>query len=126
MEKLLLLSLIILFFYVSGRMEGYWKLKNTANHWLSIVQTLMLIAILCISSQLVFLEWYNLLAIPFLRKVPFDYGYATGAKSKTLIGTTSWDDILINKLKDKVGKRFPIDVFVLFLILVTGLSLFLL
>lgn len=89
MEKLLLLSLMTSFFYVSGRMEGYWKLKNTANHWLSIIQTSMLIILLYMSSQLVFLEWYNLLAIPFLRKVPFDYGYLNGSKSKTLLGTTS-------------------------------------
>ena len=123
MEKLLLLSLIILFFYVSGRMEGYWKLKNTANHWLSIVQTVLLMTILYLSNHLVFLEWYNLLAIPFLRKVPFDYGYLNGSKSKTLLGTTSWDDIIINKLKDKFGKHFPIDVFIIFLIFIIGLSL---
>lgn len=126
MEKLLSLILLISFFYVSGRIEGYWKLKNTANHWLSTIQTSILIIVLYVSSELVFLEWYNLLAIPFLRKVPFDYGYLKGSKSKNLLGTTSWDDILINRIKDKVGKRFPIDVFVLFLILVTGLSLFLL
>ena len=89
MEKLVLLTLLISFFYVSGRMEGYWKLKNTANHWLSIVQTALLMIILYVSSQLVCLEWYNLLSIPFLRKVPFDYGYLNGSKSKTLLGTTS-------------------------------------
>ena len=70
-------------------MEGYWKLKNTANHWLSIIQTSILIILLCMSSQLVCLEWYNFFAIPFLRKVPFDYGYLNGSKSKTLLGTTS-------------------------------------
>ena len=123
MEKLILLTCILSYFFVSGKMEGYWKLKNTANHWLSIIQTSILIILLYISSQLVFLEWYNLLAIPFLRKVPFDYGYLNGSKSKTLLGTTSWDDIIINKLKDKFGKHFPIDVFIIFLIFIIGLSL---
>ena len=123
MEKLILLTCILSYFFVSGKMEGYWKLKHTANHWLSIIQTSILIILLYISSQLVFLEWYNLLAIPFLRKVPFDYGYLNGSKSKTLLGTTSWDDIIINKLKDKFGKHFPIDVFIIFLIFIIGLSL---
>lgn len=126
MEKLVLLLLSIPFFYVSGRMEGYWKLKNTANHWISVVQTLILMILLYLSNQLACLEWYNILAIPFIRKVPFDYGYLNGSKSKTLLGTTSWDDILINKLNNKFGKKFPIDVFVLFLILMIGISLFLL
>ena len=126
MEKLILLTCILSYFYVSGRMEGYWKLKNTANHWLSIIQTSILIILLYISSQLVFLEWYNILSIPFLRKVPFDYGYMYGSKSKNLLGTTSWDDILINKLNEKFGKRFPVDVLVLFLLLITGVSLIIL
>ena len=126
MEKLLSLILLISFFYVSGKMEGYWKLKNTANHWLSIIQVSLFMIILYIVSNYVILTWYNILSIPFLRKVPFDYGYMYGSKSKNLLGTTSWDDILINKLNEKFGKRFPVDVLVLFLLLITGVSLIIL
>ena len=126
MEKLLSLILLISFFYVSGKMEGYWKLKNTANHWLSIIQVSLFMIILYIVSNYVILTWYNILSIPFLRKVPFDYGYMYGSKSKNLLGTTSWDDILINKLNEKFGKRFPIDMLVLFLLLITGISLIIL
>ena len=126
MEKLLSLILLISFFYVSGKMEGYWKLKNTANHWLSIIQVSLFMIILYIVSNYVILTWYNILSIPFLRKVPFDYGYMYGSKSKNLLGTTSWDDILINKLNEKFGKKFPVDVLVLFLLLITGVSLIIL
>ena len=77
-------------------------------------------------SNYVILTWYNITAVPFLRKVPFDYGYMYGSKSKNLLGTTSWDDILINKLNEKFGKRFPIDMLVLFLLLITGISLIIL
>ena len=89
MEKLVLLLLSIPFFYVSGRMEGYWKLKNTANHRLSIIQVFLLMIILYTVSNYVILTWYNITAVPFLRKVPFDYGYLNGSKSKILLGTTS-------------------------------------
>ena len=126
MEKLILLTCILSYFFVSGKMEGYWKLKHTANHWLSIIQVSLFMIILYIVSNYVILTWYNILSIPFLRKVPFDYGYMYGSKSKNLLGTTSWDDILINKLNEKFGKKFPIDVFVLFLILITGISLIIL
>ena len=126
MEKLLSLILLFSFFYVSVKMEGYWKLKNTANHWLSIIQVSLFMIILYIVSNYVILTWYNILSIPFLRKVPFDYGYMYGSKSKNLLGTTSWDDILINKLNEKFGKRFPVDVLVLFLLLITGVSLIIL
>ena len=123
MEKLILLTCILSYFFVSGKIEGHWKLKDTANHWLSIIQVLLLMTILYTVSNYCTLAWYNILSIPFLRKVPFDYGYLNGSKSKTLLGTTSWDDIIINKLKDKFGKHFPIDVFIMFLIFIIGLSL---
>ena len=126
MEKLILLTCILSYFFVSGKMEGYWKLKHTANHWLSIIQVSLFMIILYIVSNYVILTWYNMLSIPFLRKVPFDYGYLYGSKSKNLLGTTSWDDILINKLNEKFGKRFPVDVLVLFLLLITGVSLIIL
>lgn len=126
MEKLILLTCILSYFFVSGKMEGYWKLKHTANHWLSIIQVSLFMIILYIVSNYVILTWYNILSIPFLRKVPFDYGYMYGSKSKNLLGTTSWDDILINKLNEKFGKRFPVDVLVLFLLLITGVSLIIL
>ena len=126
MEKLILLTCILSYFFVSGKMEGYWKLKNTANHRLSIIQVFLLMIILYTVSNYVILTWYNITAVPFLRKVPFDYGYMYGSKSKNLLGTTSWDDILINKLNEKFGKRFPVDVLVLFLLLITGVSLIIL
>ena len=89
MEKLILLTCILSYFFVSGKMEGYWKLKHTANHWLSIIQVSLFMIILYIVSNYVILTWYNILSIPFLRKVPFDYGYLNGSKSKILLGTTS-------------------------------------
>ena len=89
MEKLILLICILAYFFVSGKMEGYWKLKDTANHWLSIIQVSLFMIILYVISNHYTLTWYNVLAVPFLRKVPFDYGYLNGSKSKTLLGTTS-------------------------------------
>lgn len=123
MELLLLLFILISLFFVSGVMEGYWKRKNTANHWLSILQTMLLMVALFVISNFIFLEWYNILAIPFLRKVPFDYGYMYGAKSDKLLGTTSWDDIILNKLSKKFN--IPLDVLIMLIIFMTGVSLLL-
>ena len=118
-----LLIQLLLFFFISGFMEGYWKRKNTANHWLSIIQTVLFMTIIYTITNYLFLEWYNILAVPFLRKVPFDYGYMYGAKSDKLLGTTSWDDIILNKLSKKFN--IPLDVLIMLIIFMTGVSLLL-
>ena len=108
MELLLLLFILISLFFVSGVMEGYWKRKNTANHWLSILQTMLLMVALFVISNFIFLEWYNILAIPFLRKVPFDYGYMYGAKSdKLFLQAFVGHSRLGNFSRDKINLSLP-------------------